>query len=54
MTDRWTLYLDVEGFGSKWTETDMEAFRGINELMEGIFRIGSRYYVESPSRLFAH
>jgi hypothetical protein len=54
MTDRWALYLDVEGFGSKWNETDMAAFRGINELMEGIFRIGSRHYVDTPSRLFAH
>ena len=54
MTDRWALYVDVEGFGSKWNETDLDAFGGINELMEGIFRIGSRYYAESPSRLFAH
>jgi hypothetical protein len=54
MTDRRALYVDVEGFGSKWNETTMEAFRGINTLMDGIFRIGSRCYPDPPSRLFAH
>ena len=54
MTDRWTLYIDVEGFASKWNETTMEAFRGINTLMEGIFQIGAHCYAESPDRLFAH
>jgi hypothetical protein len=54
MTDRWALYVDVEGFGAKWNETTMDAFRGINTLMEAIFRIGSRCYRDSPERLFAH
>lgn len=54
MTDRWALYLDVEGFGSKWDETTMDAFRGINTLMECIFRIGTRCYPEPPNRIFAH
>jgi hypothetical protein len=54
MSDPWALYIDVEGFASKWNETDMEAFRGINTLMEGIFRIGTHCYAEPPARLFAH
>lgn len=54
MSDRWALYLDVEGFGSKWNETTMDAFRGINALMEGIFQIGSICYPDPPDRLFAH
>jgi len=54
MSDRWALYIDVEGFGSKWNETDMGAFRGINALMEGIFRIGTHCYPAPPDRLFAH
>ncbi len=54
MTDRWALYVDVEGFGSKWNETTMDAFRGINTLMECIFKIGTRCYPEPPERIFAH
>jgi hypothetical protein len=42
--ERWALYIDIEGIGSKWNETTMDAFRGINALMQGIFRIGDRYY----------
>lgn len=54
MNERWSLYIDVEGFGSKWDETTMRAFRGINTLMEGIFKIGDRLYREPPDRIFAH
>lgn len=53
MTDRWALHVDVEGFGAKWDDT-MEAFRGLNALMQGIFWIGDRAYQEPPDRLFAH
>lgn len=54
MSQRWALYIDVEGFGSKWSDTGVEAFRGINALMQGIYRIGTRYFPEPPERLFAH
>ena len=53
MSDRWALHIDVEGFGVKWDDT-MEAFRGLNALMQGIFWIGDRAYREPPDRLFAH
>lgn len=53
MGQRWALYVDVEGFGVKWSDT-IDAFRGINALMQGIFWIGDRYYREPPERLFAH
>ena len=53
MSDRWALHVDVEGFGAKWDDT-MEAFRGLNALMQGIFWIGDRTYREPPDRLFAH
>jgi hypothetical protein len=54
MGQRWALYIDVEGFGVKWNDSTIDAFRGINALMQGIFRIGDRYYREPPDRLFAH
>jgi hypothetical protein len=53
-SQRWALYIDIEGFGAKWNQTTMEAFRGINALMQGIFRVGDRYYRDPPERLFAH
>ena len=53
MSGRWAIHIDVEGFGAKWNET-ADAFRGLNALMEGIFRIGDRAYPEPPQRLFAH
>jgi hypothetical protein len=53
MTDRWALLVDVEGFGAKWDDT-MEAFRGLNALMQAIYWIGERAYREPPERLFAH
>lgn len=53
MSGRWAIHIDVEGFGSKWNDT-MEAFRGLNSLMQGIFWIGSRVYPEPPERIFAH
>jgi hypothetical protein len=54
MRERWALYIDIEGFGVKWNDTTMDAFRGINALMQAIFWIGDRYYPEPPDRLFAH
>jgi len=54
MGQRWALYIDVEGFGLKWNDSTMDAFRGINSLMQGIFWIGDRHYRDPPDRLFAH
>jgi hypothetical protein len=53
MGDRWAIHIDVEGFGAKWDDT-MEAFRGLNALMQAIFWLGERAYPEPPERLFAH
>ncbi len=53
MSERWAVHVDVEGFGAKWDDT-ADAFRGLNALMLGIFRIGSFAYPEPPDRLFAH
>ncbi|NJO21153.1 MAG: hypothetical protein HC838_15475, partial [Spirulinaceae cyanobacterium RM2_2_10] len=48
----WALYLDIEGFGKRWNETNMRPFRGIGALMEGIFKIGAKS--DDSDRLFAH
>ena len=51
--DRWSIYIDIEGFSSTNSE-DAQAVLSLGALMEGIRSIGSRCYPESPHRLFAH
>jgi hypothetical protein len=53
MQDRWAIHIDIEGFGAQWNDT-IDAFRGLNALMEGIFLIGNQVYSKPPERLFAH
>jgi hypothetical protein len=53
MSDQWAIHIDAQGFGAKWDDT-MEAFRGLNPLMQAIFWLGERAYPEPPERLFAH
>lgn len=53
MQDRWAIHIDIEGFGTKWDDT-IDAFLGLNALMEGIFLIGDNAYSEPPDRLFAY
>lgn len=53
MENRWAIYIDIQGFGTLWDESD-KALVALNELMCAIFRIGKNYYPGSPNRLFAH
>lgn len=50
---RWSIYIDIEGFGSKYDQT-MNALIPLNGLMEGICQIGTEKYNDDVSRLFAH
>lgn len=50
---RWGIYIDIEGFGSRYDPT-MKALLPLNALMEGIFNIGSKKYNDDVTRLFAH
>lgn len=53
MGNRWSIYIDIEGFGALY-ETDDQILLSLGELMEGIYLIGSHCYIETPDRLFAH
>lgn len=53
MDKRWSIYIDIEGFGSRYDQT-MNALGSLNALMEGIYRIGSNKYSDDINRLFAH
>ena len=54
MSDRWSIYLDIEGFGALWESEDHRVIWSLGELMRAILRIGRRCYPDVPERLFAH
>ncbi|MBE9571640.1 MAG: hypothetical protein IMF11_13515 [Proteobacteria bacterium] len=50
---RWAINIDLEGFGHLYDKEHL-VLLSLGDLMEGIFRIGTQYYPESPDRIFAH
>jgi hypothetical protein len=50
---RWAIHIDIEGFGHLYDKEDL-VLLSLGELMKGIFQIGTKYYPESPDRIFAH
>ena len=53
MGQRWALYIDIEGFGVLY-DRETAVIEALGDLMEGIYAIGTKFYPESPDRLFAH
>ncbi len=53
MSDRWSIYIDIEGFSALW-ERENQVLRSLGELMRAIFRLGRLCYPRVPDRLFAH
>ena len=53
MPDRWSLYIDIEGFSALW-ERENQVLWSLGELMRAIFRLGRLCYPREPDRLFAH
>lgn len=53
MDTRWSIYIDIEGFGALYDKEDA-VLRALCDLMEGIYLIGANCYPESPHRIFAH
>lgn len=53
MSQRWAIYIDIEGFGVLY-DRETTVLEALGELMEGIYAIGTKFYPESPDRLFAH
>ena len=50
---RWSIYIDIEGFGSLYDKEDT-VLLALGDLMEGIYAIGLNCFPETPHRLFAH
>jgi hypothetical protein len=53
VSDRWSIYIDIEGFGVLY-DRETTVLEALGDLMEGIHAIGTRVYPESPDRLFAY
>lgn len=53
MDKRWSIYIDIEGFGARYDQT-INALDPLNALMKGIYLIGSKQYTDEVNRLFAH
>jgi hypothetical protein len=51
--NRWSLFVDIEGFSKLYLEQMARALRPLCNLMEGIYCIGSRVCPETPHRLLA-
>lgn len=53
MSERWSIYIDIEGFSALWGKGDRVLW-SLGELMRSIFQIGRECFPNSPERLFAH
>lgn len=53
LKNRWAVWIDIEGFGALYGQ-ESRILLALCDLMEGIFRICSTRYHESPDRIFAH
>jgi hypothetical protein len=53
MSERWAVYIDLEGFSELWDKKN-QILGSLCELMLAIFRVGDSCYPYTPYRLFAH
>ena len=52
--ERWSIYIDVEGFGVIYKRDKGRALAALGGLMDALFRVGSTAFSVSPDRLFIH
>lgn len=52
--NRWAIWIDIEGFSQLYDSPNQTALVGLRALMEGILKIGTHVFPDSPKRLFAH
>jgi hypothetical protein len=53
MSERWSIYIDIEGFSALWEKED-QVLWSLRELMRAIFLVARQCYPREPDRLFAH
>jgi len=54
MSQRWCIYIDILGFSELWQSEQIKALGSLRELMQAIYRIGTRVYPREDERLFVH
>lgn len=54
VSDRWAIYIDVEGSSKVYATHETRFFACVDALLNGIARIGTQACPESPDRLFVH
>ncbi len=52
--NRWSIWIDVEGFSALYRVNEARAIQVLGELMESLFNIGTTVFSRSPDRLFIH
>ncbi|NQT96477.1 MAG: hypothetical protein HQ562_01920 [Candidatus Marinimicrobia bacterium] len=54
MSERWSIWIDIEGFKFLHDARNTQALLLLGRLIEDIFLIGSKVFPDDPDRLFIH
>lgn len=54
MEKRWSIWIDIEGFGVIYGKSREQALSALSHLMDALYRTATNVYAESPNRLFIH
>ncbi len=52
--NRWGIYIDVEGFSAIYRGARGRAIRGLGDLMDALYRVGSSAFAKSEECLYVH
>lgn len=52
--DRWSLFMDIDGFSKVYEEDHVRALLALGAMMEALYFLGSRVFCDEPHRLFIH
>jgi len=54
MGNRWSIWIDVEGFSDLYKCNSAKAIQHLSFLMEALYKVGVHVFRKSPERLFIH
>jgi len=54
MSDRWAIWIDIEGFSKLFKKNETQAILSLGELMEALYKIGFSVFNRQDERLFIH
>ena len=53
-SNRWSIYIDVEGFSALYERDSTRAIWALSTLMGALYRVGAKAFPAVPDRLFIH